>query len=226
MTIGRARVTSQADCAALFFPGRDLVNDVPSANTQGMSEPIERRFAWSNMFVAPEDDPRGALDCHDERSTLTSYLSDYRLTLELKCAGLDARAMAARSVPPSTLSLLGLVRHLADVEHYWFRQVVAGEEAPPPFQANGDGDTAFDEAAADPELVAEAWAAWREEVAYADRLVAEAPDLGAEFGYAQGEKDRGTISLRLLLVHMIEEYARHCGHADLIRERIDGRVGQ
>jgi uncharacterized damage-inducible protein DinB len=186
-----------------------------------MTEGVERRFGWSDMWVAPEDDPRAAGGPYaGERETLVRYLRDQRLTMELKCAGLDAEGMARRSVPPSNLSLLGLVRHLVDVERYWFRRVLAGQEAAPRF---GPGDADFEEARADPAMVAEAWAAWREEVAFAERFVGQAPDLEL---VGTGDPRRGPIPLRDVLVHLIEEYARHNGHADLIRERIDGRVGQ
>ena len=186
-----------------------------------MTDGVERRFGWWDMWVAPEDDPREAGGPYaGERETLVRYLRDRRLTLELKCAGLDAGGMARRSVPPSNLSLLGLVRHLADVERYWFRRVLAGQEVAPRF---GPGDADFEEARADAAMVAEAWAAWREEVAFAERFVDQAPDLDL---VGTGDPDRGPIPLRDVLVHMIEEYARHNGHADLIRERIDGRVGQ
>lgn len=174
------------------------------------------------MFVRPEDDPRGPGGFDDERSTLVAYLKDYRLTIELKCSGLDAAGMAARSVEPSTLSLLGLVRHLADVERAWFRRRLAGNDAPWLFRTDEDQDGAFDGAVADPAAVAAAWAAWREEVRFSERFVEEAPSLDVTGTYGDGR----VISLREVLVHMIEEYARHAGHADLLRERIDGRVGQ
>ncbi|WP_285742456.1 DinB family protein [Lentzea sp. NBRC 105346] len=149
---------------------------------------------------------------------LADFLRAQRHTLVLKCSGLSAE-LAARSVEPSTLSLLGLVRHLADVERRWFRQVLAGEDVALRFSsvANPDGD--FDDVSADG--VAEAWEAWHDEVAFADRFVAAAPSLDVT-----GEDPwRGTVSLRWVLVHMVEEYARHNGHADLLRERIDGQVG-
>jgi uncharacterized damage-inducible protein DinB len=175
------------------------------------------------MFLAPEDDPRaeGAL-LGDERATLIGYLRDYRLTIEMKCSGLDAAAMARRSVEPSTMSLLGLVRHLADVERNWFRRVLAGQDAPWLFRTEDDRDGAFSGAASDPEVVASAWAAWRDEVHFAERFVDQAPDLEVTGTCGDGD----LINLREVLVHMIEEYARHAGHADLLRERIDGRVGQ
>jgi uncharacterized damage-inducible protein DinB len=177
------------------------------------------------MFMSPEDDPRSQATTVGERATLTAYLRYYRQTLEMKCAGLDAAALARRSVPPSDMSLLGLVRHLADVERRWFRQVLAGEDAPYLFRTDDDRDAAFSGALPSSSLVAEAWDAWRAEVANADRFVNEAPDLGLT-GWLGAEPTDEEISLREVLVHMIEEYARHCGHADLLRERIDGKVGQ
>ncbi|MEU8260318.1 DinB family protein [Micromonospora sp. NPDC048999] len=180
------------------------------------------QFAWSNMFVTPEDDPRSDGGFDDERSTLVGYLRDQRLTVELKCADLDAEQLARRSVLPSKMSLLGLVRHLAEVERSWFRRVLAGQDVPKLYSPPGERDGAFDGAVADPAVVAEAWATWRAEIAFADELVAATPDLGIRARMPDGEE----ISLRELLVHMIEEYARHNGHADLLRERIDGRVGQ
>jgi uncharacterized damage-inducible protein DinB len=183
------------------------------------------------MFVAPEADPRGTggIFVHhgDERDVLTGYLHDYRLTLELKCAGLDAGAMARRSVEPSDLSLLGLVRHLSDAERYWFRQVMAGEEAPARYrQSAGDShDQAFSGAVGDPAAVALAWKNWRAEVAFAERFVDETKNLSLTKPYVGRAGHAAHVSLREVLVHMIEEYARHIGHADLLRERIDGRVG-
>ena len=187
-----------------------------------------RHFGWSDMFVHPHDDPREeGEDLPGERAILVRYLRDQRLTLEMKCSGLDAGAMARRSVEPSNLSLLGLVRHLAGVEQYWFRQVMSGQEAPRHYRPDTDPDWDFDGAVPDPDVVAEAWKTWRAEVAFAERLVAEAPDLDITGDYDYGEPyEPGSMSLREVLVHMIEEYARHNGHADFLRERIDGRVGQ
>jgi uncharacterized damage-inducible protein DinB len=177
----------------------------------------------ADMFVDPDNDPRESGPAlADERATLLDYLQYHRQTLELKCSGLDAAQLARRSVEPSTLSLLGLVRHLADVERNWFRRVMAGQDAPPHFSSDADRDGDFDGAVPDPEVVAQAWDTWRAEVAFAERFVAEAPDLDV----VGNTSDEGRVSLREVLVHMIEEYARHNGHADLLRERIDGRVGQ
>ncbi|MEV0848062.1 DinB family protein [Streptomyces sp. NPDC049954] len=181
----------------------------------------ERRFGWSNMFVPPEEDRRGDGGLPGERAVLLGYLRDQRLTLELKCAGLDAEALARRSVPPSDLSLLGLVRHLADVEQKWFREVMAGQDVERHYRTAEDPGGDFEGARPDPEAVAEAWRTWRAEVAFAERLVDAVPDLATPAAW-----DGAPLELREILVHLIEEYARHNGHADLLRERIDGRVGQ
>jgi hypothetical protein len=180
------------------------------------------------MFLHPDEDPREAgEDVAGERGILVRYLRDQRMTLELKCSGLDAAAMARRSVEPSNLSLLGLVRHLAGVEQYWFRQVMAGQETARHYRPDTDPDGDFDNAVPDPAVVADAWQTWRAEVAFAERLVAEAPSLDVTGDYDYGQPyEPGSISLREVLVHMIEEYARHNGHADFLRERIDGRIGQ
>ena len=177
----------------------------------------------SNMWMNWTDDPRNSgADVAGERATLLEYLRAYRLTLEMKCAGLDAGQLARRSVPPSTMSLLGLVRHMADVERNWFRRVMAGQDAPPRYWSDEVEDADWAGAVADPAVVAEAWESWRDEVAFAEQYVAETVDLGVPGTM----RDGSTIALREVIVHMIEEYARHAGHADLLRERVDGRVGQ
>jgi uncharacterized damage-inducible protein DinB len=193
------------------------------AARKSASLPAAQRWTAStvypDMWLDPEDDPRERGSAAvEERGVLLEYLRRYRLTLELKCAGLDAEQMARRSVPPSTMSLLGLVRHLAEVERHWFRREMAGLHVPNLYRTEADRDGAWSGAAADAGLVEEAWRAWRTEVAFAEQFAAHAADLDV----------RGTSGgpLRAVLVHMIEEYARHCGHADLLRERIDGRVGQ
>jgi uncharacterized damage-inducible protein DinB len=177
----------------------------------------------ADMWVDPDDDLRDTgTELDDERSVLIEYVRAYRLTMEMKCAGLDAEQLSRRSVPPSTMSLLGLIRHMADVERNWFRRVMAGEDAHPLYWTEGEPDVEWTGAVADLEVVARAWADWRAEVGYAERYVTGAGDLGIRGTMRDGQ----TVSLREVLVHMIEEYARHCGHADLLRERIDGRVGQ
>jgi uncharacterized damage-inducible protein DinB len=193
-----------------LWPGARIADD------RGMA-----RFA--DMFVDPDADPRTDPPAQDgERATVTAFLRWQRETLELKCSGLDAADLARRSVEVSTLSLLGLVRHMADVERGWFRRVLAGQDAPPHFFSKDDPDGDFDGAAPDPGLIEEAWEVWRSEVAFAEGFVAEAPDLDVTGDHPW----RGPVSLRWVLVHMVEEYARHLGHADLLRQAIDGRVGQ
>jgi uncharacterized damage-inducible protein DinB len=186
----------------------------------------ERQFGWLDMFVSAEEDPRDESAPEGERDTLVVYLRNRRLTLEMKCAGLDAADMARRSVPPSNLSLLGLVRHLAGVEQFWFRRVLAGQDGPRLYRTESGEVEDFDGALADPEVVADAWASWRSEVAFAEQFVDAAADLGATGSFDPAPGQDGTVSVREVMVHMIEEYARHLGHADFLRERIDGRVGQ
>jgi hypothetical protein len=176
-----------------------------------------------------DEDPReNGPTLGDERATLAEALRCARLTLEMKCAGLDAEAMALRSVEPSTMSLLGLVRHLAEGERATFRVLMAGQDAPRLFCSDTDRDGDFDGAVPDSQVVAEAWQAWRAEVDFAERFVAAAPslDMTSEDPLNQHGSGGGSISLREVLVGMIWEYGRHMGHADLLRERIDGRIGQ
>jgi hypothetical protein len=181
------------------------------------------------MFIDLKDDPRENVPTlGDERTTLVEFLRSVRLTLEMKCSGLDAEALARRSVEPSTMSLLGLVRHLAEMERGSFRKVMAGQDAPRLFCSDTDPDGDFDGAVPDPQVVAEAWDAWRAEVDFAERFVAESPSLDVTGDDPEGALGPGTTStsLREVLVGMIHEYARHLGHADLLRERIDGHIGQ
>jgi uncharacterized damage-inducible protein DinB len=176
------------------------------------------------MWLDPAEDPRDPAGTvlEGERATLLDYLRVYRMTMELKCADLDPEQLARRSVPPSTMSLLGLIRHMADVERNWFRRVMAGTGAPPLYWSDEVEDADWLGAVADPAVVNSAWKAWRDEVAFAEEFVTGSADLEIRGTM----RDGNTIALREVLLHMIEEYARHCGHADLLRERIDGRVGQ
>jgi len=174
------------------------------------------------MFLDLAVDPReNGSSLGDERATLTEFLRCQRLTLQIKCDGLTPEELARRAVEPSTMSLLGLVRHMAEVERGWFRRRFAGQDVPKLYQTIAEPDADFDGAVADQAVVDEAWAAWREEVAFAERFTR---DTDLDFVGRAG--DGTPISLRELLVHMVEEYARHNGHADLLRERIDGRLGQ
>jgi uncharacterized damage-inducible protein DinB len=177
-----------------------------------------RSTVYLDMWLDPDDDPRNTdgVSADGERVTLQDYLRDYRITLLMKCEDLDADQLARRSVPPSTMSLLGLVRHLAEVERDWRGWIMPG--GPPP-KLYGPGDRDFSEAAADPAMVETAFADLAREQAETDAEVARYDDLGTRLG------PRG-IAIRELMIHRVEEYARHCGHADLLRECVDGRTGQ
>ncbi|CAA9338628.1 MAG: Protein of unknown function DUF664 [uncultured Nocardioidaceae bacterium] len=178
----------------------------------------------SDSWTAPEDDPRSYGNPVGEKATYREYLSNYRLTIELKCGGLDAEQLARRSVPPSSLSLLGLVRHLAQMENHWFQRVLQGRtDVPRLYKREDDPDWDFAGAVPDPAVVEDAVATWKAEIARADEWLdaLDESDLADEVAF-----DDGTVSTRDVLVHVIEEYARHAGHADLLRECIDGRTGQ
>jgi uncharacterized damage-inducible protein DinB len=158
-----------------------------------------------------------------ERESLIGWLQYHRDTLEMKCDGLSPDQLAQRSVPPSTMSLIGLVRHMTEVERNWFRRVIGGEgddTAGPLYyerDTNDDGD--FDDvsaATADADL-----AAWSVEMGIADAVLAGV-DLDETRFHVRFDVD---LSVRWIVTHMIEEYARHNGHADLLRQRIDGAIG-
>jgi uncharacterized damage-inducible protein DinB len=168
------------------------------------------------------DDPRRRFEpslTGDERETLLGFLDWHRATLEWKCAGLTDEQLRRKSSPPSTLSLLGLLRHMAEVERAWFRRVLAGEEVGLVYSDSMDFQAAYDAAEAD---VEQAWRNWRAEVQQA-REIANARELEATGTH---HRSGDTFSLRWILVHMIEEYARHNGHADFLREAIDGATGE
>lgn len=161
-----------------------------------------------------------------EQPVLEEYLDHFRRTFERQLADLDAAQLARRAVPPSSMSLLGLLRHLAAVEHSWWRRVMGGRpELPRLWGKDERRDADFDDVPddtvlVDAAIVEEAWTTWRAEVAHGEAIVADASSLEV-----QGVVDGRPIELREVLVHLIEEYARHCGHADLLRECIDGRTG-
>jgi len=173
--------------------------------------------------AAPPPESDGPADRLDpgytlgERDMLEQWLEFHRATLRWKLEGIDDEQVKQRSVSPSTMSLLGLMRHMADVERNWFRRVLAAETAPGIFWSDDDPDGEFDRV--DDAVVADDVATWQAEVAAA-RTIAAAHSLD-DTGVRRGEP----CSLRWIYVHMIEEYARHNGHADLLRERIDGATG-
>ncbi|MFD0275097.1 DinB family protein [Kitasatospora sp. NPDC127111] len=154
-----------------------------------------------------------------EREMLRAFLDFHRATLAVKCDGLTDEQLRLRSSPPSTLSLLGLVRHMAEVERTWFRRVINKEDIALVWSPEGDFQAAYDATGADR---AEAFAAWQEEVEHARRIEREAASLDVTGYMPRWESD---VSLRLVMLHLIHEYARHNGHADFLREAIDGEVG-
>ncbi|MET8564103.1 DinB family protein [Streptomyces flaveolus] len=158
-----------------------------------------------------------------ERAMLEAWLDFHRATLALKCSGLDDGQARLASAAPSSMTLLGLVQHMAEVERNWFQRVFAGRDVPWVFgESNRDGFALQPERGLD-----EATAVWQAEVAQGRELIVGAPldDSCRLSGQEAGHVGDEGVSLRWIMVHMIEEYARHNGHADLIRERIDGVAG-
>jgi uncharacterized damage-inducible protein DinB len=150
---------------------------------------------------------------------LRDFLDFHRGTLAMKCDGLSDDDLRRRSMPPSALSLLGLVRHMAEVERQWFRRVINGEDIPLVWSADRDFQAAYD---ASTSTRLEAFTAWEAEVERARRIERDAESLDVTGFAANWGED---VSLRLVMLHLIHEYARHNGHADLLREGIDGTVG-
>lgn len=154
-----------------------------------------------------------------EREMLRVFLDFHRSTLAMKCDGLTDEQLRERSMPPSTLTLLGLVRHMAEVERIWFQRAIAGEDVPLVWSNEMDFQVAYD---ASNSNRSEAFAAWEAEVSRSRQIEAAADSLDV-LGY-QPRWDEN-VSLRFVMHHMIHEYARHNGHADFLREGIDGTVG-
>jgi uncharacterized damage-inducible protein DinB len=154
----------------------------------------------------------------DERQSLRDWLEFHRETLLMKCDGLTPEQLGRRAVEPSTMSLQGLVRHMTEVERNWFQRVFSGETAPPSYYSDDDPDGDFD--TIDAGNVDDEMALFHETLERAREIEATAKSLD-ETGLRRGE----LCSLRWIMIHMIEEYARHNGHADLLRERIDGVTG-
>ncbi|MEU7692298.1 DinB family protein [Microbispora hainanensis] len=155
----------------------------------------------------------------DEREMLRAFLDYHRATLALKCDGLSDEQLRRRSMPPSTLTLLGLVRHMAEVERTWFRRVIAQEDVPLLWSEEGDYQAAYDP---DGSTGEEAFAAWQTEVEHSRRIERAAESLDVTAYQPRWDEE---VSLRLVMLHMIHEYARHNGHADFLREGVDGTVG-
>jgi uncharacterized damage-inducible protein DinB len=154
----------------------------------------------------------------DEKASYDAWLDWHRITLVLKCEGLDDAGRKARPVTTSKMSLHGLVRHMAEVERGWFRRVIAQEDAPHIYDYSTDEDADFD--------VAEA--SWEDDLAQFEAEVDACRAVAAAHGLdhrATHPRSGTEFDLRWVYVHMIEEYARHNGHADLLRELVDGSVG-
>jgi uncharacterized damage-inducible protein DinB len=177
----------------------------------------------TETWTAPAVDRTESPNVAPERTAAEALLEYLRETLLWKCAGLSAEQLKQRPIPPSSMSLLGLVRHMAEVERIWFRTRVAGEDVGPIFCSDTNRDGDFDDVdAADAEAD---FATYQREVAAA-RAVLVARDLDDTFELTRRDgTGQVSIDVRALVLHMIEEYARHCGHADLIRECIDGATG-
>jgi uncharacterized damage-inducible protein DinB len=175
---------------------------------------------FNGMWLPEDQDPRmqELQPTKGEKACLVGYLEHYRQTLAMKCDGLTAEQLATKAVPPSNISLLGLVRHMARVEQSWFRRVIEDAmDIPRLFQEEDGG---FDLPAVDDDLVRASHDLWQGEIAYA-REVLDRTDLDTVVD-VHGDP----TEVRDIIVHMVEEYARHCGHADLVRECVDGRTGQ
>jgi hypothetical protein len=170
-------------------------------------------------WTAPEITRTPAPHLAGEREMLEGWLDFQRQTLLFKCAGLTAEQLRRKEVPPSSLTLLGLVRHMAEVERIWFRRQVAGQDMPWLYCTDESPDGDFDDVEkADPSAD---FATYTSECEQSRAAIA---DLPLEHEFHNPRRDTA-LSLRWVYVHMIEEYARHNGHADLLRERVDGRTG-
>lgn len=206
---GVPRTGSGAGVAAASGPGPSVPVGIIAAMTEMPPEDLPPTWPGTRTEI-PE--------VGDERAVLTAMLDWHRETFALKCQGVPPERLSEKGVPPSGLSLHGLVRHLAGNERWWFRQKFLGEDAPHLYYSDDDPDQDFESLDGD---VNEAFAVWRAECARSRQVVAAAASLD-ETAKSDGEP----FSLRWVLAHMIEEYARHNGHADLLRERIDGAVGE
>ena len=176
------------------------------------------RLAVAEPFA---DWPKDGVAAADERTTLLGFLNYQRAVLARKAAGLSDEQARTATCPPSDLTILGLVRHMADVERSWSQRSMMGAAIAPIYfgPAHPDGDEDGDFHAPPDATLADALAAYWTEIDAADGIYA-----AASLGDVE-HRDRAMYSLRWILVHLIEEYARHCGHADLIRQAIDGATG-
>ncbi len=183
-----------------------------------MSEPNAQRLHVADPFA---DWPKDDVAASDERTTLMAFLDYHRAVLARKATGLTDEQARLATCPPSDLTMLGLIRHAADVERGWALRSMAGGDAAPIYYgaSHPDGDPDGDFHPPSDATVAEALDTFWSEIARADEIYA-----AAELEQIEGH-DRGEYSLRWILLHLIEEHARHCGHADLLRQAIDGATG-
>lgn len=179
-------------------------------------------FSFWYIRDMTETSPKDEVAATDELATLMSFLGHQRAFLERKALGLTEEQVRIASCPPSDLTLLGLIRHAGEVERYWAKNSFAGLEIGSLYcgEAHPEGDPDGDFHAPRDATIAEALEVWRDEAADADEIY-RAADLDEI-----ERSDRAFYSLRWILVHLIEEYARHLGHADLLREAIDGETGE
>jgi len=180
--------------------------------------PASSRLAESEPFA---DWPKDEVAAADERTTLLAFLDYQRAVLARKAVGLTPDQARMATCPPSDLTILGLVRHMADVERGWAQRSMAGMAGEPIYYgpAHPEGDEDGDLHPPPDATLAEALTTYWREIAVVDRIYAAASLDDIE------RRARGMYSLRWILAHLIEEYARHCGHADLIRQAIDGATG-
>jgi uncharacterized damage-inducible protein DinB len=188
--------------------------------SEDRSDEVARTGAIGGLVTVERVDPPASAD---EKTMLSAFLDYHRDTLRWKCDGLTPEQLIRQASPPSTLRLLGLVRHLTEVEEGWFTHHFAGGPPAPAYSTDDDPDGDLNVTSADEESVAAAWALYDEAVERSRALIT-ASDLDT---MAAGTTKRGEqYSLRWIMLHMIEEYARHNGHADLLREAIDGATGE
>ncbi|WP_219844064.1 DinB family protein [Arthrobacter sp. MYb227] len=174
------------------------------------------------MYARDEVDPRtNPPPCGSERETLLGFLTYQRQTFAAKCAGLTDAQLATRSVPPSAMSLLGLLRHLSDVERFWVRIHLLGQSKKQLYWHADGNDTDFEFPYNQTELVPKSWRVWHKETAFSDAALSQESMEATVHITGHGE-----VSVRWILTHLIEEYSRHNGHADLLRECLDGVVGE
>jgi uncharacterized damage-inducible protein DinB len=176
-----------------------------------------------SSWTAPVVDRPQAPNIAPERVAMETLLDHHRATLLWKCGGLTGEQLAARTVPTSTMSLLGLVRHLSDVERSWFRRRINEETIDALYWSDESPDGDFDDL--DPAGAEADFATHAAEVDAA-RAILAARDYDDTFVVRRSDGSEETIDIRALVLHMIEEYARHNGHADLLREAIDGATGE